>query len=369
MATTLAVRRDDFRQARILAGAPVAPSGTEPRAVLRVDRFVLTSNNMFYAAFGDAGAYWNFFPLDEPDWGCIPAWGYATVVSSDVDGVTAGDQYFGYVPMATEFTVRPVVLGATSFRDDAAHRPSKIPIYNTYNSRAADPLYSPEREPALALFRPIFMTSFVLADFLADNGFFGAEQVVLSSASSKTAYGTAYALSKLGGTRVVGITSEKNRGFVEALGVYDHVVTYASVGSMARKRTTYVDVAGDPALRSALRQLLRDALAYDCTVGGTHRAPRPSSGNPVVADDGTGAASPTPFLAATQLAKRMNDWGRSGFQQKVAAALGEFIARATAAERPWVRFVTANGPDAVLRVYDEVVSGRAAPENGYVLTL
>ena len=42
--------------------------------------------------------------------------------------------------------------------------------------------------------RPLFITSFMLADFLQDNAFFGARQVVVSSASSKTAYGTAFCL-------------------------------------------------------------------------------------------------------------------------------------------------------------------------------
>ena len=34
------------------------------------------------------------------------------------------------------------------------------------------------------LLRPLFITSFMLADFLEDNGFFGARQIVVSSASS-----------------------------------------------------------------------------------------------------------------------------------------------------------------------------------------
>src|SRR5437868_5612207 len=123
MAATLAVRRDDPKSARIIASAPIAPDGKAPRAVLRVDGFALTTNNVFYAEFGDALSYWNFFPLEEAGWGCIPAWGYATVVNSDVEGVAVGQRYFGYVPMASELTVKPVNVSPTSFLDGAAKRP------------------------------------------------------------------------------------------------------------------------------------------------------------------------------------------------------------------------------------------------------
>lgn len=369
MATTLAVRRDDLKRARILASAPVAPDGDSPRAVLRVNGFALTTNNMFYGGFGDALGFWNFFPLQEPGWGCVPAWGFSTVVSSDVPGVAVGDRYFGYVPMATELTVMPAKVGAASFLDAAANRPATIPIYNTYNAAKADPLYSPELAPAIMIFRPIYATSFLLADFLADNANFCAEQIVLSSASSKTAYGTAYALSKHGGPPVIGLTSDKNRGFVEGLGVYDRVVTYADTASLQRARTVYVDVAGNSEIRTTLRQRLLDALVYDCLVGGTHWETRPKASGPAKADDGTGAASPTQFLAATQFAKRRNDWGLAAFHENLTTALREFITRATDPARPWVRFVAASGPDAALHAYDEVVSGRAAPADGFVLSL
>ena len=66
---------------------------------------------------------------------------------------------------------------------------------------SADPAYIAEREAEQALLRPLFTTSFLIdSDFLADNGFFGARTVVLSSASSKTAYGTAFCLALRHGT-------------------------------------------------------------------------------------------------------------------------------------------------------------------------
>lgn len=75
------------------------------------------------------------------------------------------------------------------------------------------------------LLRPLLYTAFLLDDFVADNGRFGASTVVLSSASSKTAAGTAFFLAERGDVEVVGLTSAGNVSFVERLGVYGRVVT------------------------------------------------------------------------------------------------------------------------------------------------
>ena len=359
-ATTLAVRRDDLRKTRLIDRAPVPPGGTQPSAVLRVERFALTANTITYGARADVMSSFGFFPLDDPALGCIPAWGYATVLSSDVEGVAVGDRYFGYVPMSTHFTAQPTVTSPTAFRDAASHRPPAIPWYNTYNRSTADPLHTPEREPALAVFRPLFMTSFVLADYLEDNRFFGAERVVLSSASSKTAYGTAFVLSQQKSVELVGLTGEKNRAFVERLGLYGRVLSYGEVDTIPVGRTVYVDIASVPSVRASLRSRLGETLVHDCSVGGTHWDKR-----------GTAPPDPRtrPFLAAAQLTKRIAEWGQAGFQGKVAGALKAFLDRATEGEKPWVRFVTASGGDAVSRIYDTVVDGRGAPDEAYVLTL
>ncbi len=65
------------------------------------------------------------------------------------------------------------------------------------------------------LVRPLFITSFMLADFLQDNAFFGARQLLISSASSKTAYGTAFCLAEERAMELLALTSVRNRGFVE----------------------------------------------------------------------------------------------------------------------------------------------------------
>ena len=48
------------------------------------------------------------------------------------------------------------------------------------------------------LFRPLFTTSFLIDDFLADADYFGGKQVIFSSASAKTAYAAAQLLKARG---------------------------------------------------------------------------------------------------------------------------------------------------------------------------
>jgi Protein of unknown function (DUF2855) len=81
----------------------------------------------------------------------------------------------------------------------------------------------------------LFMLSFLVDDFLAESDFFGAQCVMLSSASSKTAIGLAHLLHSLRkNVRVIGLTSAGNAGFVASLGCYDDVVAYDRVSQTSR---------------------------------------------------------------------------------------------------------------------------------------
>jgi hypothetical protein len=137
-----------------------------------------------------------------------------------------------------------------------------------------------------ALLRPLYMTSWLIADFLADNDFFGARRVVLSSASSKTAWGTAFALRQRAGIELVGLTSAVHRPFCERLGCYDRVLAYEALAEVERGTPcVHVDFAGNAGLRQAVHQHFSD-LRYSCAVGGTHvehlggAGPLPGRGRP-----------------------------------------------------------------------------------------
>ena len=227
---------------------------------VHIDRFALTSNNITYAAFGDAMNYWSFFPVTREGWGVIPVWGFGHVVQSLHPGVAVGERLYGYFPMASSVVLTPARLSPASFSDGAPHRAALHAVYNQYMRCAADPFYTASTEDAQALLRPLFITSWLIDDFLADNAFFGAGAdgsqpavMLLSSASSKTAWGTAFQLAQRPGIQVVGLTSAVNVDFCQSLGCYHRVLRYDQLDQLdATLPCIYIDFAGNAGLRQAI---------------------------------------------------------------------------------------------------------------------
>ncbi|MDQ3270635.1 MAG: DUF2855 family protein, partial [Pseudomonadota bacterium] len=91
--TTLLVRKTHLAETRLHVAEASPLADGEIR--VHVDSFALTSNNITYAAFGDAMNYWQFFPTSEDDWGIIPVWGFGTVVQSLHPGVAVGEKIYG----------------------------------------------------------------------------------------------------------------------------------------------------------------------------------------------------------------------------------------------------------------------------------
>ena len=99
------VKRDDLRECRVAESE--APELAPGQALLRVDSFGLTANNVTYAVMGEAMSYWNFFPAED-GWGRVPMWGFAEVERSEAEGVEAGTRLFGYLPPSSHLLVTPV---------------------------------------------------------------------------------------------------------------------------------------------------------------------------------------------------------------------------------------------------------------------
>jgi hypothetical protein len=351
---TLTVARSDLADTRRLT-SPV-PEPAHGEALLRVEKVGLTANNVTYAVLGEAFRYWEFFPT-ESGRGVVPLWGFAEIVESRVEGLATGGRVYGYLPSASHLLVRPGRVDERGFRETAEHRATLPSPYNTYALTTADPAYEADREDLQVLFRPLFWTSFMLADWLIDNDAMGAQRIVFSSASSKTAYGAAFELHR-NGRQVVGLTSPRNVAFTEGLGCYDAVLPYDSVTELSPGvPTLYADLAGEPRLADALRTRLGDALVHQVVVGVTHQQPQAVG---TLADTG-----PAMFFAPDQMRKRIGDWGREGLDQRFADAWRTFAP--VVAE--WVDVVEAHGPDGLERVWQEVLSGRADPRSGHVVAL
>lgn len=353
---TLEVRRDDFAKTRFAESA--LPELAEGQVLLALERFALTSNNVTYAAAGDMLDYWGFFPAEE-GWGRIPAMGYADVAASRHPDVPEGARYFGFFPMGSHLVVQAQGTGA-QFVDAAPHREKHAPAYRQYANVASDPLHSKPREDAIILLRGLFITSFLVDDYVADNGFFGADRFVISSASSKTAIALAFQLSQRRRGQVVGLTSPGNAAFVERLGCYDRVVHYDAIESIPTdSKVVFVDHSGAASTVNRVHRHFGEQLVHSAVVGMTHW----SEGGARATD--LPGAEPSFFFAPTQMVKRSKDWGPAGFQQRIGDAWTRFAEFTDG----WLEVVHASGREPVKAAYLEVLQGRARPHQGHVLSL
>jgi hypothetical protein len=341
-AVDFVVERADLRRCRFVD----APSADQidlqaGQALLRIASFAFTANNVTYAVAGDMLSYWSFFPA-ETGWGRIPVWGFADIVRSRHDGVSEGERVFGYLPISTHLLVQPDRVSRAGFADATPHRTTLPAVYNNYTRTAGDAGYDAAREDQQMLFRPLFMTAFLLDDFLADNSFFGARVVILSSASSKTAFGLAFLLHRRKQCEVVGLTSASNEAFVRGLGCYDRVITYDRIGSLSRDTpAVFVDMAGNGAV-----------------VGATHWERGAREGE-------FPGPQPTFFFAPTQVEKRTRDWGAEGLQKRYAAAWREFLVFT----KNRIRIEHGGGKADIERVYLATLEGRSRPDVGHILSL
>jgi Protein of unknown function (DUF2855) len=265
--------------------------------LLGIDSFGLTTNNITYALMGEAMNYWNFFPAED-GWARVPVWGFADVAESKAEGVPEGTRVFGYLPPASHLVVRPDRPSETDFVDVSPHRVDLPAAYNRYLRTDGNAVYDEKNEDYEILLWPLYFTSFLIDDFLDDEGMFGAELAVLSSASSRTTSALAYLLDQRDGIEVVGLTSPRNVEFTESLGVYDRVVQYEDLESIETQPAIYVDVAGDAKVRSAVHGHWGDELKHSAAVGITHKGDLGGSGE-------LAGPQPTFFFAPTRLQKRL----------------------------------------------------------------
>jgi hypothetical protein len=357
--TAFVVARDDLKQCTFIeTELPDALRLADEALLVKVERFAFTANNITYAVLGDQLKYWSLFPA--PDgFGNIPTWGFGEVITSNHPAIAIGERLFGYFPMATHLVIEAADVSKRGLRDAAAHRQGVAPVYNAYARVSGDAAYAGRAGDQQALLRPLFMLSFLVDDFLAENAFFGATSVILSSASSKTAFGLAHLLYRRDGIRVIGLTSAGNADYVASLGCYHEIVTYDRVSTLPNDLpTALVDMAGNSELRARVHQHFGDQMKYSGRIGLTHRAS--SADEPHLP-----GARPTWFFAPDQIRKRAREWGPGGIEKKFGAAWTGFAPNL----ETWLTIVDSRGPEAVQRVYLDTLRGRIPPDQGHMLSL
>lgn len=359
---TLLVHQHDLTTTRLRVQDAAALGPGQVRVTL--DTLALTANTVTYAAFGEAMDYWKFWPSGEDGWGIVPCWGFGTVVQSLHPGVAVGERLYGYWPMASEAVLTPARLTEQGFRDGAPHRTSLHAIYNQLQRCAADPWAQAGSEGLQALLRPLFTTSWLLDDFCADNGFFGASRVLLSSASSKTAWSTAWLLAQRPDVEVVGLTSASRVGYCESLGCYRRVLAYEDLAQLpADQSVVYLDFAGNAGLRRAIHTYWAERLAHSAAIGGTHVDQLGGSGG------GLPGPKPTLFFAPAQAAKRSKEWGPAPLQERLLGSWQALLGQLSAAQPPWLAADWRRGRDAAAAAWAVVHAGLADPRHGVLLDL
>ena len=351
------VLRTNIRETEVV---PVKIGDIGDGAVLvQAERFSLTTNNVTYAATGEQLGYWKFFPASRDEMGIIPVWGFARIVESKCEGIIPGERIYGFLPMASHAVFRPGKINDRWFTDITEHRQKLPPVYNDYNRVA--PEADARRDDLRALLQPLLVTSWLLFDFLEDNDWFGAEQIIVGSASSKTGLGLAKYLAEArpDGPQVIGLTSVGNRDFVEGTGACDQTVTYDRIADDINKvPSVYVDMAGNAEVRAALHNHMGDLMMHSAAVGTSHWDKFAPTGD-------LPGAKPQFFFAPSQIVKRRQDWGADVVQQKIADAWQ----RLAASSGDWLTMEHSSGLDGALATYRDLAAGKQSPDVGHVVEM
>ena len=328
------------------------------QALLRVERFGLTANNVTYAVLGQAMSYWDFFPA-AGGMGPRPDVGLCRGAAQRGPGCRAGR---ARVRISTPFLLP---------RRDARQRwwvwvrrrlaasPGAAPAYQSYLATGADPFYRADTEELQMLLRPLFFTSFLIDDQLSDDGLTARGPIVISSASSKTAIARGVPAGAARGSRARGADLAAERGVRRGsrdLRSHRHLRCDRVA---ERGAATFVDIAGDGNVRLAVHSHYGEELIHSMTVGITHW-------EELGAGEGElPGPSPTLFFAPDRAAKRSEDWGRAELQSRVADAWHPFCEWTGG----WLEVVEDQGFEAVQRVYLDVLEGRVGPKTANVLSL
>ena len=356
------IDRDDITQAHLVedARAPLAPGQVR----VHLDSYAMTANNVTYAVFGkpaglfgnDQG-YWDFFAeRDTP--GRLPVWGFATVTESAAEGVAGGDRFYGYYPMASDAVLTVGKAGPGGFTDVTPRRTTLPPIYNNYQRIEALPDYRAADHDYWPVFRPLFLTGWLIADQFEDEGDYGADQILIASASSKTAIGLGFALKQRAvRPETIGLTSAANVDPLAAQGIYDRVIGYDQIMTLnASTPAALVDMAGNGAVTRVVHSHFGNNLKASIIVGKSHwDAQADAEGLPGPERQG--------FFAPGRSQKRIADWGGAAFGQKIAEAWLAFMDVAPRLASVDKR----SGGDAARAAYREMLSGQADPAKGIVV--
>lgn len=355
MAQTVWVNKADLTKTAI-NDDEIATLG-EHEVRLRVESFAVTANNITYAVIGDMFRYWDFFPAGD-GFGIVPMWGHAVVEESRHPDLAVGERVYGYLPMGSHLVILADRVTQSGFVDAAAHRQPMSPFYSQYSRLSPDPEHDPAREDARMLFGPLFKTGFLIEAMMRREAWFGAEAVMLTSASSKTALALAHCTRERSPEiRRIGLTSQANVAFVQSTGLYDEVISYDACRQLRQLPAVVVDFAGNADVLRTVHETLGDALKYSCLVGATHVEGRGGSGEPLP------GPAPVLFFAPDHATATIKEMGPQGFAEAVGKSWAGFVAAADG----FVKVDHRDGLEAACDAFVTTLAGKADPAVGIVI--
>ena len=358
--------KSDLTQSRIIDIDSASIGDGE--ITVQVESYAFTSNNVTYGVAGDTIGYWKFFPTGNDinnEWGCIPMWGFAEITHSGIEDLNVGERLFGYFPAAESLILSPVKISTQSFSDGKEHRKDLPPVYNNYVRLNGDQNYDASMDAVRAILFPLHITAFCLCDSLEEDAYLEASQIIIVSASSKTAIGLAQGLDDAeNAPKTIGLTSSGNAEFVKSLGCYDEVISYDELSNLDYlKGSVMVDMAGNREILGTLHKELGDNMLKCLTVGMTHWD------NETTAEDALGQAMLRDrtefFFAPAHIQKRIGDWGHDGYAEKT----NLFMTARALQSKNWMQLKEIHGLENFTSTYKEMVAGKINPSEGIIVNL
>eukprot|EP00924_Labyrinthula_sp_SR-Ha-C_P002444 augustus_masked-scaffold_16-processed-gene-4.3-mRNA-1 protein AED:1.00 eAED:1.00 QI:0/-1/0/0/-1/1/1/0/377 len=347
-----------------LQQSPVPTSKTlETNHILvKIDKYALTANVISYANAGESLSYFEFFPTSDQASAIVPVWGFADVVASKQEKIPVGTKIYGYFPMSSHLVLNPTNISARSFDDGREHRRNLPPVYNSYTICEENVgFYSKKHEELISILRPLYITSWLLADFCLYNNNFNGQNIIITSASSKTSFGMAFELQELknkgefSDCKVIGLTSRSNVEFVENLGLYDEVLDYGNIEKLSKENgSTIFDMSGNRVLLQDINLFLKDELKYICAIGNTHW----DSGRKKV--PGFEFLKPIFFFAPSQIQLRTKEWSPSELWTRIDDSWNKFIGLVE--QQRLIEIEHIHGIHDIMQNYVELADGKVNPK-------
>ena len=257
--------------------------------------------------------------------------------------------------MSRYLKVIPKKVNDFGFIDDSNHRRKLPPVYNHYSKIIKHADESLEYHP---LIKPLFLTSFLNYFFLQDEKFFDCDQIILTSASSKTALSLAFLLSKYkskDNKKLIAITSEKNIQFISEIKFYDIVLSYDNAEeNLKRSKSVIVDFAGNSDYLKKLSDHLGDGLKHVSLIGLADWSSKTNFKS---------IPNSKFFFAPNHAEKRYREMGVKRTTLLSDELLKEFIMKV----KNYIKLEYCNDPKDIHELYLKSLKGKIDPSKGYMV--